>query len=58
MQMLNPKVQEVIVFPNWLSVNQNLQNLPSLLSVLYSQIWTLRTNIYHAQEFLIICILV
>jgi hypothetical protein len=58
MHMLTSKVPEVIAFPNWLSVKQNMQKLLSLESVLYSHIWTLETNTSNAQEFLKICRLV
>jgi hypothetical protein len=41
---LTLNIQEVMVFSKWLSVKQNLQEVLSLKSVLYSHIWTLRTN--------------
>jgi hypothetical protein len=47
-----------MAFPNWLSVKQNLQKLPSLESMLYSRIWTLETNAYSAPTFFSICTLV
>jgi hypothetical protein len=56
MHKLTPKIQEVVSFSKWLSVKQNLRS--GMKSVLYSHIWTLGTNTSHAQEFLIIFILV
>jgi hypothetical protein len=44
MHKLTPNIQEVMAFPNWLSIKQNLRKLPSLESVLCSPIWTLETN--------------
>jgi hypothetical protein len=41
MHKLTPNIQEVMTFPNWLGVKQNLQKLQSLQSVLYSPIWTI-----------------
>jgi hypothetical protein len=58
MHKVNPNIQEVIAFPNWLSVKQNLQKLRSLEVVLYSSFWTLETKTSLAQEFLKIFILV
>jgi hypothetical protein len=56
MHKVTPNLQEVITFPNWLSVKQNLQKL--LEAVPYSSFWTLETNTSGPQEFLKICRLV
>jgi hypothetical protein len=37
MHKLTPNIQEVMVFPNWLSVKQNLRKLLSLESVINSR---------------------
>jgi hypothetical protein len=58
MQKLTPNIQEVMTFPNWLSVQQNLRKLLSLKSVLYSPIWTIETNASLASIFFQICTLV
>jgi hypothetical protein len=52
MNKLTPNIQEVMAFPNWLSVKQNLRKLLGLESVLYSPIWTLETNTSLAPKFL------
>jgi hypothetical protein len=51
-----PNIQEVMTFPNWLSVKQNLQKL--LWNLLYRPIWILETNTFLAQIFLQIFTLV
>jgi hypothetical protein len=51
MNKLTPNIQEVMAFPNWLSVKQNLQKLLSLGSVLHRPIWTLETKTFLAPKF-------
>jgi hypothetical protein len=51
MHKLNPNIQEVMTFPNWLSAKQNLQQMPSLDSVLYNPFCTLETNTSLAPNF-------
>jgi hypothetical protein len=48
MHKLTPNIQEVMTFPNWLSVKQNMRKLPSLESVLYNPIWTIEINAFLA----------
>jgi hypothetical protein len=48
MHMLTPNIQDVMAFPIWLNVKQNLQKLPSLKSMLYCPIWTIETNMSRA----------
>ncbi len=58
MHHLTPNIQEVMTFPNWLSVKQNLQKLLSLNSGLHSHIWALGTIVSPAPNFMQICTLV
>jgi hypothetical protein len=44
MNKLTHNIHEVMVFPKWLSVKQNLQKLPSPKFVLCISFWTLETN--------------
>jgi hypothetical protein len=57
MHKLTPNIQEVMTFPNWLSVKQNMRKL-CLESVLYSPIWILETNSFLVPIFFYICTLV
>jgi hypothetical protein len=52
MHKLTPNIQEVIAFTKWLSDKQILRNVLSLKSVVYSHIWTLRTNASLAPNFI------
>jgi hypothetical protein len=52
MHKLTPNIQEVMAFPNWLSVKQNLPKLQSPESVLYSSVWTLEINTSLASKFM------
>jgi hypothetical protein len=47
---LTPNMQEVMAFPKWLSVKQNLRS--DLKSVMCSHIWTLGTNTSLAPHFM------
>jgi hypothetical protein len=58
MHKVNPNIQEVIAFPNWLSVKQKSAELLSLESGLYSHFWTLETIVFPASKFMPICTLV
>jgi hypothetical protein len=51
MHKLTPNIQEVIAFPNWLSVKQKSAETVSLKSVMYSPIGTLETNASLALNF-------
>jgi hypothetical protein len=48
---LTPNIEEVMAFPNWLSVKQKSAET-GLEIVLYSPIWTLETNNYLAPNFM------
>jgi hypothetical protein len=52
MHKVTHNIHEVMTFPKWLSVKQNLQKLLSLESVLCSSFWTLETNASLDPEFL------
>jgi hypothetical protein len=52
MHKLTPNIQEVIAFPNWLSVKQKSAETVSLKSVMYNPIGTLETNASLALKFL------
>jgi hypothetical protein len=54
----SPKIGEVMEFQMWLIAKQNLGKNCYLKTGLYSYIWTLKTNIFQAQEFLQIYTLV
>jgi hypothetical protein len=44
MHKLTPNNEEVLVFPNWLSVKQNCR-IPRLEIVLYGSVWTLEKKL-------------
>jgi hypothetical protein len=50
MHKLTPDIQEVMAFPNWLSVKAESVKI-ALEYVLYSPIWTLETNASLAPKF-------
>jgi hypothetical protein len=58
MHKLTPKIQEVIAFTMWLSDKQIQRKCGCLESGLYSHIWTLRTIVFSAPNFMQICTLV
>jgi hypothetical protein len=51
MHKLTHNIQEVIAFTKWVSDKQILRK-SGLKSVLYSHIWTLRTNAFLAPNFI------
>jgi hypothetical protein len=57
MHKLNPKIEEVIAFTNWLSDKQ-ISAKRGLESGLHSHLWTLGTNVYPDTVFVKICTIV